>query len=104
MNINEYIEKYSQIKKDKTQLTITMCVPKQKEILYIWQENDDSNRHMIIDERQIAEFLKLKGYQGLKVLQGASINNRHPKALTATWIFKYKMSKPTRKTKTTNEK
>jgi|TARA_R100001594_G_scaffold61412_1_gene95604 hypothetical protein len=103
MNINEYIEKYSEIKKSKTQLTITMCVPRQKEILYVWQENDNSNKHMIIDERQIASFLESKGYQGLKVAQTAGINNKHPRALTATWIFKYKTLKSVKRQKTSEK-
>ena len=103
MNINKYIEKYSKINDDKKgKLSITLCVPLKKEITYARELSEDSE-HVKLGSQDIALYLEHKGYKNLKVIETHSIDNKHPRGLNATWVFKY-TSQNTRKRKTPSEK
>jgi hypothetical protein len=103
MNTNEYIEKYSTIKKTKTELTINMKVPPRKVANVISEMDEDSVKRKVTST-DIEKFLIDRGHKNLTCLtKSFGIDNCHPRGLERTWIFE--ISKPARKkTKTTNEK
>ena len=104
MNINKYIEKHSKINDDKKgKLSITLCVPLKKEITYARELSEDSE-HVKLGSQDIALYLEHKGYKNLKVIETHSIDNKHPRGLNATWVFKYANQKVARKRKTSSEK
>ena len=110
MNINEYIEKNSVINQENSnKVTFTMCVAPLKIVEYQWQEDDDT-QHFKVKTKDIVTYLRLKGYSNIDPVNYNTIDNKHPLALTATWVFKVKQSSSNKKTsrrtknKTTNEK
>ena len=89
MNINEYIEKYSEIEVNKKEgiVIVTMCVPPRLVVELKSQECEESKvrRVQTIDvNKYLSQNKKLKI---TSVGSVDSINNSHPNGLTATWIF-----------------
>ena len=89
MNINEYIEKYSEIEVNKKEgkVIVTMCVPPRLVVELKSQECEESKvrRVQTIDvNKYLSQNKKLKITSADNV---DSINNSHPNGLTATWIF-----------------
>ena len=89
MNINEYIEKYSEIEVNKKEgkVIVTMCVPPRLVVELKSQECEESKvrRVQTIDVNKY-----LSQNKKLKITSADSIdriNNSHPNGLTATWIF-----------------
>ena len=115
MNIIEYIEKNCKLETENDGVvSVTMCVPRLKHSTTI---QDDSMETMRIKIRtsDIHAYLESKGYNNVVIKQTATIDNKHPKALTATWKFetevkreKTKLQKPTtqktKKVRTEKEK
>ena len=100
MNINEYIEKNSVINQENSNKVIfTMCVAPLKIVEYQWQEDDDT-QHFKIKTKDIVTYLRLKGYSNIDPVNYNTIDNKHPLALTATWVFKVKQSSSNKKTST----
>tara|TARA_R100000664_G_C2734593_1_gene124364 strand:+ start:303 stop:701 length:399 start_codon:yes stop_codon:yes gene_type:complete len=89
MNINEYIENYSKIVYDEEErsLEIIMCVPPRKIVEFKWQEGSDTKR-VKVDTKKIIEYLSTKGFKDVSLVKNDTLDNSHPKALTAHWIFK----------------
>tara|TARA_R100000008_G_C3580725_1_gene168350 strand:+ start:959 stop:1306 length:348 start_codon:yes stop_codon:yes gene_type:complete len=97
MNINEYIEKNCKLETENDGVvSITMCVPQLK---YSTTIQDDSMEtvHIKIRTSDMHAYLESKGYKNVVIEQTATIDNKHPKALTATWKFKTEVKKPKRK-------
>ena len=86
MNTNEYIEKYSNIKIDGKIVTVAINVPPKVTVEMVSQESE-TTKHILIFTTQVQEYLVSKGMTDITVLQAASSDNDHPKALTATWVF-----------------
>lgn len=94
MNINEYIEKYSEIEIDKKEgkVVVTMNVPPRLVVELKSQECEESKvrRVQTIDiNKYLSQNKKLKITSAGSV---DSINNSHPNGLTATWIFSIQKS------------
>tara|TARA_A100001515_G_scaffold115055_1_gene96590 strand:- start:486 stop:884 length:399 start_codon:yes stop_codon:yes gene_type:complete len=89
MNINEYIEKYSKIvcDEEKRSLELIMCVPPRKIVEFKWQEGNDTKR-VKIDTKKVIEYLDTKGFRDMSLVKSDTLDNSHPKGLTAHWIFK----------------
>ena len=104
MNINEYIEKNSVLKRDDGKLTLTMCVAPIKIVDFAWQESD-ATKHFKINTKQVLAYLSLKGYNNITPVERASIDNKHPRGLTATWVFETPVQESSnRKSKRTKRK
>tara|TARA_R100001082_G_scaffold74076_2_gene42722 strand:+ start:262 stop:660 length:399 start_codon:yes stop_codon:yes gene_type:complete len=94
MNINEYIEKYSKIVYDEEErnLEIIMCAPPRKVVEHKWQESVDTKR-IKIDTKTIIKYLTTKGYDYVTLVKNDTLDNSHPKGVTAHWIFKTRYQK-----------
>jgi hypothetical protein len=106
MNINEYIEKYTTIKKTKQQVIVKMVVPPRKVANLRSDINEESIKRKVTSD-DIGRFLLKKGYKDLNCLTNAfTIDNCHDRGLERTWIFESSKPAPHKrtKTKTTNEK
>ena len=105
MNTNEYIEKYTTIKKTKQQVIVKMVVPPRK-VANIISEMDEDSVKRKVKSSDVVLFLETKGYKNLTCLTKAfTIDNCHARGLEKTWIFEKTTSPLKRtKTKTTNEK
>ncbi len=106
MNINEYIEKYTTIKKTSDQIHITMKVPPRK-ITNLRSEISEESIKRKVTSDDIGRYLLKKGHKGLTCLTNAfTIDNCHDRGLEKTWIFEFSKPAPRKKTKTksTNEK
>jgi|6_EtaG_2_1085325.scaffolds.fasta_scaffold00244_6 hypothetical protein len=102
MTINEYIEQYSVIETNNSEVTVTLCVPA-KESVTLADDENDTTKQMRIFTQDIENYLKHKGLSINGVLQTCSVDNAHPRGLTGTWIFSTNKA-PARKRKTTKPK
>ena len=104
MNINEYIKKYITIEDNgKGELSVSMSVPPMKIVEWAWQEGVETKRWRI-NQSDIKKYLDTLDYENLSTTpQPYTIDNKHPRGLKKTWVFKYKKTK-SRKRKTSSEK
>ena len=103
MNTDQYIEKYSTIKKTKNQLIVNMKVPPRK-VANILSEIDDDSVKRKVTASDIGEYLIKKGHKNLICTTTSyTIDNCHLRGLEKTWIFKISTTSR-KKIKTTNEK
>jgi hypothetical protein len=99
MNINNYIEKNDVIIEDNNGfLKITLKVAPIAIVEYAWQENEDT-KHYKVRTTHMVEYLSTKGYNDISVVQHGGTDNKHPKGLTSTWVFKLPIKKTTKRTK-----
>tara|TARA_R100000995_G_scaffold24745_1_gene10653 strand:+ start:439 stop:756 length:318 start_codon:yes stop_codon:yes gene_type:complete len=105
MNTDEYIEKYSTIKKTKQEILVTMKVPPRR-IANVQSEISEDSIKRKVTAADISEFLLNSGHKNLVCMTTSfTIDNCHDRGLEKTWIFK--VSAPARKktkSKITNEK
>lgn len=90
MNINDYIEKYSEVSIDKElgKVTVEVTVPMRKSITFKHEECDESQDMRVYDE-DVKCFLKdKKGVDITATVKSSSIINGHPAGLTGLWEFK----------------
>ena len=91
MTINKYIEQYSVIETNNSEVTVTLCVQAKEPVTLADKEND-STKQVRIFTQDIEDYLKYKGLSISKVLQTCSVDNAHPRGLTGTWIFSINMT------------
>jgi len=108
MNTLEYINKNCKLNTDNTgTISVTMCVSLIKTVGHSAEENEETMR-VKIRTSDVVAYLQSKGYSDIAIVTTGTIDNRHPKALTATWEFKAakkkRASQKNRKTHTKNEK
>ena len=102
MTINEYIEQYSVIETNNSEVTVTLCVPA-KESVILADNECDATKQVRLFTQDIENYLKHKGLSINKVLQTCSVDNAHPRGLTGTWIFSTNTA-PSRKRRTSKPK
>lgn len=103
MTNNEYIKTYSNIELDGNTVTVTLCVPPRKVVTFTHQESEET-KHVAIFTEHVIIYLGSIGMTDISVLQPASTNNNHPRALTATWVFSAKQAPSRSRRKTTKTK
>ena len=93
MNINEYIQKNDiVIEEENDLLKVTLKVAPISIVEYSWQENEDTKHHKVRTTHMV-EYLSSKGYNDITVVQRGSTDNKHPRGLESTWIFKLTTNK-----------
>jgi len=108
MNTIEYIKNNCKLEKQNSGvISVTMCV---SPIKYIDSTQDASSEmeHIKIRTSDVVAYLQSKGYTNISIVQTATIDNKQPKALTATWKFQTEKKRPTaqrtKKVRTEKEK
>ena len=99
MNMNKYIQKNDIVIEEKGNLLIvTLKVAPISIVEYSWQENDDT-KHYKVRTTHMVEYLSNKGYNDITVVQHGGIDNKHPRGVESTWIFKLPTIKTNKRTR-----
>jgi hypothetical protein len=88
MNIIEYINTNCKLNTEQNGVvSITISAPPLKSSSTIQDVSAETTR-IKIRTSDVYAYLESKGYNNINIVQTATIDNKHPKALNAVWKFK----------------